>query len=95
MFSFELNEMSCYLCSAVVLLGEKRNDSGCDDVAGPVGGAARCLQQFGTWPHELQVWLTKVMLAVWNNIELSQLHRHVDATDGFAFGLHSPKKLQD
>lgn len=65
--------MSRYLCSAVVLLGEKRHDSGCNDVARPVGGAACCLQQLGTWPHEFQVWLTQVMLAVWNNMALSKL----------------------
>lgn len=53
-----------YLCSIVVLLNERWHDSGCDDVARPVGGAAGGLEQLSAGPHKLQVWLTQVMLAV-------------------------------
>lgn len=71
----------CYLGPAVVLLGEERHDGGCNDVTRPVGGAACCLEQFGTWPHQFQVWLTKVVFAVWSDTGISALgppHRQID-----------------
>lgn len=67
-FHHKWEELSRYLCLAVVLLGEEGYDRGCNDVGRPVGGAARRLQQFGTGPHQFQIWLTEVMFAVWNNI---------------------------
>lgn len=59
-----------HLCSVVVLLDERRHDVSCDDVTRPVGGAAGGLQQLSAGPHELQVRLTQVMLAVWSDITL-------------------------
>lgn len=77
----------------MVLLGQERHDGGGDGVGRPVGAAAGCLEQFGTWPHQFQVWLAKVMPAVCNNTAPSQLHGHVAATNLTAFGLGESRQL--
>ena len=55
---------SPYLCSVVVLLDERGDDSSCHDATGPVGGGRGCLQQLGTGPHQLEVRFSQVMLTV-------------------------------
>ena len=57
--------MCCpYLGAVVVLLNEGGHDGGGHPVAGPVGGARGSLQQLGTGPHQLEVRLTQVVLAI-------------------------------